>query len=186
MHIQGMAPSNDWEWLTLAQHFGVPTRLLDWTNNPLIATYFAISTGDYKLSADVIAIRTSVAEFVDVEKPLPFELGEVMFFEAPIIANRVSAQSGLFTIHPQPDLPWSVPSGEIRRFQISATKRGDFRKKLHGIGINAAFVWGDLQGLGEHLKWHFVNEIPFASARTALRVEIPTPGLPAQPQEQGR
>jgi len=40
--IQGRMPADKWEWYFLMQHYGVPTRLLDWTENALIGLYFAV------------------------------------------------------------------------------------------------------------------------------------------------
>jgi hypothetical protein len=43
--------SDPWEWLFLMQHYGVPTRLLDWSESPLMALFFAVTSARHSLGS---------------------------------------------------------------------------------------------------------------------------------------
>jgi len=44
-----------WSWLFQMQHYGVPTRLLDWSRDALVALYFATNPEDVALNPNIDA-----------------------------------------------------------------------------------------------------------------------------------
>jgi type I restriction enzyme M protein len=146
-------PENNWEWLALAQHHGLPTRLLDWSRNPLVAAYFAVQQNTEE-DCVIYVLNQEKQPLVDVNNSLgPLKAtGEPLRYIPSHVTGRIIAQNGLFTFHPG-DPSKAYESEHINRIIIPADKRKQLKQDLYRYGIHEASLFPGLDGLANHLKW---------------------------------
>ena len=144
-------PKNDWEWLALAQHHGLPTRLLDWTCNPLIALYFACIEDHLRDGAVYFA---KCLNEVDVYKyKSPFDVEEERKWSAHHFSNRLSSQDALFTISKNPLVPFK--QGLVYCTIIKASAKKEIISALNQFGIHQGTIYPGLDGVARHVGERF-------------------------------
>jgi hypothetical protein len=167
-HLMDSQPSTTWDWLALAQHHGMATRLLDWSENPLIALWFSMSTAseewtEYSVVWGFKVPSKDVVNASDSEDP--FKSGGTKVFKPNHIVKRISAQFAWFTIHKHNEEEKFIPFEKNNEyahllFKIVIQKSCfvECRQRLHSFGINSAMMYPDIDGLAKHVEWLFLGK----------------------------
>jgi hypothetical protein len=165
-HNQNLKSLSDWEMLIVAQHYGMKTRLLDWTSNPLAALWFACKDiSCIKSSSFVYVFLADKSYFTDTNKD-PFDYGKTMIYQPNLNNDRILAQSGWFTAHKfskkskrfVPLLNNSVLKQLIFKIEILPLNKIEILNKLATMGANYQKFYPDLEGVCKHLNWKFIDK----------------------------
>lgn len=170
----GNCPSSDdlAGWLFLMQHYRLPTRLLDWSESVLVATYFAVLEYDDEPAVvwcmkptllnksqtgeeSILEVRHTAADQL-FGRAFSSRVAEVDKVVAVVPAEtdpRMMVQQAAPTIHGTTTPIEDIPGSEkfLFKFYVPAKAKKRIRHELDFLGIRKSYLFPDLEHLAEDL-----------------------------------
>ena len=163
-----------------AQHYGMPTRLLDWSTNPLAALFFACHGAEgqdgcvYAMDARKV-IPDGALQFEGSEQrlwpsvytmrfPMVDSAVRLSFWEPPrpgmksyvlpvrpdVVPGRIGQQSSCFTFHMHRADPVNNPT--LITINVKALQKPVIRDELHRVNINQFTTYYELDHLSKEIR----------------------------------
>ncbi len=170
-------PQNEWEWYFLMQHYGLPTRLLDWTTGSLIALHFALchETGCHDAAVWVLDpwnLNTWSVGSPDLLLTTDEKLGEYLSppyskkrypskpvaVVPPYNSARITVQRGAFTVHGND--PRGIDQQFKKRLIQIVIPKDDailMRRQLRNAGISEFTLFPELDGLCRDIRALYIE-----------------------------